>query len=191
MKTVIVYSHPYNKSYCQALLESAKQGAIKAGKEVDVIDLYADNFNPVMTAEDLKGFVKHEMVDYLAKDYFNRIKTADHLVLIFPIWWELMPAIMKGFIDKVVFPGSFYEYSKNGMITLLPNLKVTIITTMNTPALTYKFVFKNAIQKALVKGTFNKIGIKKVKWISLNEIKATTNQKRQNWLEKIEKHMAK
>jgi NAD(P)H dehydrogenase (quinone) len=84
----------------------------KAGGEVDLIDLNKDKFNPVMDEKDLVGFIKHEMIDPQSIDYVNRLKAADQLVLIFPIWWELMPAIMKGFIDKVFFPGSAYEYKK-------------------------------------------------------------------------------
>lgn len=186
MKTVIVYNHPYNKSFCHALLESAKEGAMSAGHGVDVINLDADHFNPVMNEEDLKGFVRHEMVDLQAKDYFLRIKDADHLVLIFPIWWGIMPAMMKGFIDKVVFPGYFYEMSEDSykMSPLLPNLKVTVITTMNTPALVYNILFGKPVYKALIKGTFKTAGIKDVNWVSFNMVKGSSDEKRKQWLEK-------
>lgn len=167
-------------------LNRQSRGAIKAGHSVDVIDLDADKFNPVMNLDELNGFVNHEIVDPQAKDYFNRIKDADHLILIFPIWWSIMPALMKGFIDKVVFPGSFYEMSENSykMSPLLPNLKVTVITTMNTPSLFYRLSFGNAIYNALVKGTFKMTGIKNVKWVSLNEVKTSSDEKRKQWLEK-------
>ncbi len=186
MKTVIVYYHPYNRSFCHALLEAAKEGAENAELEVDVIDLDAEKFDPVMSANDLRGFVNHEMVDVQAKELFGRIRNADHMIMIFPIWWELMPAMVKGFIDKVVFPGSFYEQIQGGfdMLTLLPNLKVTIITTMNTPALMYKFVYKNAIYRAMVSGTFKKIGIRKVKWVNFGMVKFTKEETRQKWLKK-------
>lgn len=185
MKTVIVYYHPYSGSFCHGLLESAREAAIKAGQEVDVIDLGADKFDPVMNEKDLKGFINHEIVDPQAKDYFNRIKDADHMVLIFPIWWSLMPAMIKGFIDKVVFPGSFYEMPDSTTMTpLLPNLKVTIITTMNTPAEIYKTAFGNAIYNALVVGTFKQIGIKDVNWVSFNMVKDSAPQQRKEWLEK-------
>lgn len=188
MKTVIVYNHPYEKSFCHAILEAAQKGAQQAGHEVDIIDLDKDKFNPVMTGEDLRGFVKHTMVDEMSIDYFNRIKTADNLILIFPIWWEVMPAMMKGFIDKVFFPGSFYGYTESGkgMQTFFPNMKITIITTMNTPAPVYRFIFGNAIKNALIKGTFRKTGFKNVKWISFNMVKGSTDQKRKDWLKKVE-----
>jgi putative NADPH-quinone reductase len=186
MKTVIVYNHPFSGSLCHALLESARDGAKKAGYDVDVIDLDADKFNPVMNEEELRGFLRHEMIDPQAKDYFERIRGANHLIIIFPIWWGLMPALMKGFIDKVVFPGAFYEMPEDAttMTPLLPNLKVTIITTMNTPADIYRDYFGDAIYKALVNDTFNTVGIKNVEWVSFNMVKFSTEEQRREWLEK-------
>lgn len=183
--TVIVTSHPYDGSFCHALMASAKAGAEKAGNTVDVIDLEADGFDPVMHSKDLIGFLKHKAQDPQAIDYIERVKAADHLILVFPIWWELMPAMMKGFIDKVVFPGETFNYTKGGvgMASNLPNLKsTTIMTTMNTPKSLYRWVFGNAIQRALVRGTFVKMGLKHVKWMSCNMVKKSSDAKRQGWL---------
>jgi len=190
---VIVYYHPYDGSFCHAILESTKKGLMTGGFSVDVIDLQADNFNPVMSSADLLGFVKHQMIDEQSKDYVQRLKKANKLIFIFPIWWELMPAMVKGFIDKVIFPGSTYENAKTvtGMASSLPNLQqTTMITTMNTPKYVYQFIFGNAIKKAMISGTFKKTGIKKIKWINLSGVKSRTQEKRGTWLHKIEKDMA-
>lgn len=69
------------------------------------------------------------------------------------------------------------KYVGLGMYSLMPNLKVTIISTMNTPKLMYQFVCGNALKNALVKGTFKKSGIKGVKWISFNMVKGSSNKK--------------
>ena len=192
MKALIVYNHPYDGSYCHAILENAIAGIQEAGNEVDVIDLDKDGFNPVMSSADLLGFVKHTIVDEKAKEYAERLKTADHLVFIFPIWWELMPALTKGFIDKVIFPGSVYEYTKNGigMVSKLDNLKsTTVITTMNTPKLMYKLVYGDAVKKAMIKGTLKKAGFKNVKWINFDMVKMNSDEKRKKWLEQVKKKM--
>ena len=68
-----------------------------------------------MTSADLLGFVKHQTVDPIAISYAEKIKEADYLVFIFPIWWEMMPALTKGFIDKVIYPGLTYDYKENGI----------------------------------------------------------------------------
>jgi len=189
MRVVIVFNHPYSGSYCSAILNSVKSGLEKSGHEIDVIHLDNDKFNPVMTAEDLLAFKNKKSIDTQAKEYIQRIKAADHLVFIFPIWWELMPALMKGFVDKIIFPGETYDYTQSGygMVTLMKNIKsITVITTMNTPGLMYKLIYGDAIKKALIKGTLRKMGCKRVKWLSLNMVKMSSKEKRVKWLEQIE-----
>lgn len=189
MKTVIVYNHPYKKSFNHAILERIVSTVQSTGNEVDVIDLDEDQFNPVMSTEDLAAFVNQKPVDQASIGYIKRLKEADHLVFVFPIWWELMPAMMKGFIDKVIFPGGTYEYAKNGikMYSQLPKLQsATIVTMMNTPKPFYKVVYSNAIQRAMVRGTLKLSGMKNVKWISMNMVKMASDKKRQKWLDKLE-----
>jgi putative NADPH-quinone reductase len=190
MKVVIVFNHPYDGSFCNAILQSVTNGLTKSNHQVDLIHLDKDNFNPVMTAADLKGFRDKKPVDPKVIQYSNTIKKADHLVFIFPIWWELMPALTKGFIDKVVFPGVAYDYTNTSNTRMKPlwnNLKsTTIITTMNTPNWLYRLLFGNAIKKALLLGTFWKIGFKNRKWISFNQVKMVSDDKRQKWLKELE-----
>ncbi|MCI1983726.1 MAG: NAD(P)H-dependent oxidoreductase [Bifidobacteriaceae bacterium] len=191
MKTVIVTCHPYSGSFCHALMLAASDGAKARGEEVDVIDLETDHFDPVMHSQDLIGFLKHESYDEQARDYIQRVKDADHLVLIFPIWWELMPAMMKGFIDKIIFPGETFDYTTSGMgmVPLLPRLKsVSIITTMNTPRLLYRLIFGDAIQRALVRGTFRKMGVRHIRWLNCAMVKKSSDAKRQKWLRVVAKN---
>lgn len=164
---------------------------------MDLIHLDKEEFDPVMRAKDLKAFVleakdpevSFELLDPKVKAYKSKLELAEHLVFIFPIWWELMPALMKGFIDKVIFPGIAYNYNKKGnrLISRLKNLKgVTLITTMNTPQAAYWAIFGNAIKKALLVGTFWKIGVPNRKWISLSSVKSASQEKREKWLLEIE-----
>src|SRR5690606_14108372 len=157
-------------SYCNAILETVKSGLRKARHEVDVIHLDKDGFNPVMTSADLRAFKNRLPLDEQALAYKQRLDRADHLVFIFPIWCELMPAMTKGFIDKVIFPGIAYDYKPNGfMVKKWQKLKsVTVITTMNTAGVVYRLIFGNAVRKAIMTGTFWKMGYKKRKWINLS-----------------------
>lgn len=194
MKVTIVYNHPYEKSFNNAILQTTVKALESINCEPTVINLDKENFNPVMTSEDLLAFVKHKQIDEQTKKYTKILEKSDHLILIFPIWWELMPAMMKGFIDKVVFPGSFYEYNSNGltMNKKMKNIKtITIITTMNTPKIVYRFFFGNAIKKALINGTFKKTGYENSKWISFNMVKQASDNKRRKWLENLEHKIIK
>lgn len=188
MNVTIVFNHPYEGSYCNAILNAVTAGLQKANHQVDLIHLDKDGFNPVMTAQDLQGFVDRKPVDPKVIEYKRRLDQADHLIFIFPIWWELMPAMTKGFIDKVIFPGVAYDYKSNGfMQRKFLNVKsVTLITTMNTPSLIYRFVFGNAIKRAFFTGTFWKTGYKNRKWISLNMVKMVSDERRKKWLTNLE-----
>lgn len=172
MRVVIVFNHPYKGSYCNAILSAVQSGLQKANHEIDLIHLDENGFNPVMTAADLKAFKERQPIDPQVIAYAKRIEKADQLVFIFPIWWELMPAMTKGFIDKVIFPGAAYDYTRYGMKPLFKNIKgITVITTMNTASMVYRFVFGNAIRKAIMIGTFWKTGYKNRKWINLSMVK--------------------
>jgi NAD(P)H dehydrogenase (quinone) len=194
MKVVIIFNHPYEGSFCSAILQSVTNGLKKGNHKIDLIHLDNDNFNPVMTAGDLKGFRDKKPVDPKVVEYNCRIRDADHLIFIFPIWWEVMPALMKGFVDKVIFPGVAYNYTNESNTLMKPlwtNIKgVTMITTMNTPSILYRVIFGNAIKNALMLGTFWKIGFKNRKWISFNRVKMVTPEKREKWLNKLENKFA-
>ena len=196
MRTLVIFNHPYDDSFCNAILKSCTNGLAQAHKEIDVIHLDKEKFNPVMTEQELKAFaIAHTQPQEAEKllspqvlDYAKRIKHAEQLVFIFPIWWMLMPALTKGFIDKVFLPGIAYRYNeKDEMEGLLRNIKqVTVITTMGAPGNYYEEKINNAVWKALEEGTFKSIGIDNCKWINFSNIKNTTKEERIKWLNDIE-----
>jgi len=167
MRTLIVLDHPYEGSFTRALVAAATEGLTAAGGEVDLIDLHADGFDPVMHAADLEAWRRGESVDPMVADYQQRLLAADRLVLAFPIWWELMPAMTKGFFDKVLVKGVVYDQAKpDGLMkTRLTRLtRVTLITVMSTPDLAYRVVFGNPITKAVFRGTFRMLGVRRLSW---------------------------
>lgn len=85
MRTAIVFNHPYEGSYCNAILNAVTKGLQKSHREVDLMHLDKDGFNPRMIAEDLKAFVAHRPVDPQVIDYNDRNKETDHFIFIFPI----------------------------------------------------------------------------------------------------------
>lgn len=189
MRVLIVYNHPYSGSFCNAILDAVTNGLQKAHHEVDLIHLNRDNFNPVMTEADLKAFIAHKPIDPQVIQYNERLKAADHLIFIFPIWWDIMPAQTKGFIDRVLFPGVVYNHHPRGfgLIPLLKNLKsITLITTMNKPRWLYSLFIGNLIQKVMLKSVFKTMGYKNLSWISFTAVKAVGHQKRVMWLQKLE-----
>ena len=199
MKTLIIYNHPHEGSFCSAVRDAVLSGLDVGGHEYKVIDLDKDRFDPVMREKDLSAFVQAsrnpekeiEGLDPLIEVYVNKMRWAERIVMIFPIWWMTTPAMMKGFIDKVIFPGMVYRMEGGKLVSLLSRLKqVVIITTMNTPSAIYESTFGNSIEGSLIKGTFNQIGIHDIRWISLNMVKQVGDEKRWLWLDEIEHEFA-
>lgn len=197
MKRTLVCCHPYDKSLNTAI----KSVIIKVHKnnemQLKVYDLYESQFNPVLTQKELREFsrartkegINIENLDPIAVEMAHEINESDELILLFPIWWEQMPAQMKGFIDKVVFPGLFYTNESEFKMKAVSNKlkKVTVITTMNTPNILYRIKYGNSINFALKYGTFKKLGVHKYHWINLSSIKFISQNQRQEYLAQIEK----
>jgi putative NADPH-quinone reductase len=136
MRALIVLDHPYPGSFTHALVAAARRGLARAGHDIDLIDLHADGFDPVTHVADLAAWRHGETADERTADYQRRLVAADHLVLAFPIWWEVAPAMMKGFVDKTVGKGVAYDQSKPGgrMRPRLDNLQgVTMMTPWRPP----------------------------------------------------------
>lgn len=193
MRTLIVFNHPYEGSYCNAILHAVHKGLQIGGHEVDIIHLDNDRFRPAMTKADLKAFVDHQPIDPQVIDYSERLRQADHLIFIFPIWWDIMPAMTKGFIDRVLFPGVVYDHHPRGfgLVPLLDNLKsITMITTMNKPKLMYSLLIGNLIRKAMLKSVFKAMGYKNLRWISFTSVKRVSHEKRVRWLDNLEKQFS-
>lgn len=122
MNYIIVFDHPYTlsssqnvphrRSYSAAVAQHTIDYLKKAGHSVDVIDLHQDNFDPVMHAADLAAWRTKASLNPQVDDYFDRLKSADEIIFVFPLWWEVMPAMTKGFIDKV--------FSKNRIVSKHP-----------------------------------------------------------------------
>lgn len=195
MKTLIIYNHPYEGSFCNAILKAVQRGLKKGGHTCKVINLDKDNFDPVMRAKDLKAFAELGRgiesalmnLDPTVFRYKKKLEWADHIVMIFPIWWMSMPAMMKGFVDKVIFPGVAYDMDNGRLVSRLASLKqVTVISTMNTPADIYRDMFGNSLEGSLIKGTFNQIGVHDAEWISFNMVKQVGTEVREQWLADLE-----
>ena len=200
MNFVIVFDHPYGasasdnvphrRSYSAALLDAVTRGLFANGHSIDLIDLHADGFNPVTSASDLASWRQKQTNDPLASQYQQRLIAADHIIFIFPIWWESMPALTKGFIDKVFVKGILFDEPKKGrpFVSLLPNIQgVSLLTVMSTPHFVYKWIFGNPITKILFRGTFRKLGIHHLKWHNYTGMENRSLEKRQQLLRKTER----
>lgn len=182
MKTLIIYAHPYDKSFNHVILKTVEKKVCN----YETIDLYKDNFNPVYTNDELKIFKYGKTLDPLVEKYQKMILNNDKIIFIFPIWWNECPSIVKGFFDKVFKYKFSYIETKFGIKGKLNNIKeIEIYTTSNSPTWYLKACAGNYIKKVLIKSTFKQVGIKHCKWHNLGNIKKISSDKRINYLNNI------
>jgi NAD(P)H dehydrogenase (quinone) len=205
MRVLIVLDHPYTiaaaenvphqRSFSAAVAAAAIRGVRSSGHEVDLIDLAADGFQPAMTREDLLAWRQASAIDPLVLDYQQRLFAADHLVFVFPVWWEAMPAATKGFLDRVLTKGVMYEevagVKGNPFRNRMTGLGgVTVLSIMTTPDKAYRWWYRDPLTKILFKGTFAKIGIKNLRWTNYASVTAKTPQQRDQMLRDTEQAFA-
>lgn len=183
MKAVIIFDHPYTatayqniphqRSFLAALAHKVISQLQEQGQTVDLIDLHADKFDPVMSAAELGKWRQGLPINGQVADYQQRLRTADQIIFMFPVWWEVMPAMMKGFLDKVYAKGQLYD-ARTMKTTLTKTPKIRIITTMSTPNWVYCLVFGAPLIKALQRGMFMKTRLWQVKWQNFAQIEKKT-----------------
>jgi len=184
MKNILIINgHPNAASYNFALAESYKKGVLEAKANVETIVIADLKFNPNLTF----GYQKRIDLEPDLVDAWEKIKKADHLVWIHPVWWGGLPAITKGFIDRLFLPGMAFQYRENSVWwdKLLKDKTARIITTLDQPSWYYRLIYSRPSVNQLKKATLEFCGVKPVKVTYVGIIKTSDNNQREKWLHKI------
>jgi NAD(P)H dehydrogenase (quinone) len=184
-KILIINGHPNKDSFCFGIAEAYKKGALSAGADVKEIIIRDLSFNHNLS-------FGYQQITELEPDLLlaqEKIKWADHLVWVHPVWWGGLPAIAKGFIDRLFLPGFAFRYRENSVWwdRLLTGKTAHIITTLDQPSMYYWFVFGRPSVNQLKKSTLEFCGIKPVKVTYIQPIRNSTIEFRTKWLTKVEK----
>jgi putative NADPH-quinone reductase len=150
----IVYAHPLEKGMSAATRDALAEHLRTSNQPYNLIDLHKDGFNPVMTADERESFFAStgESTDPLVKKYQRILRETDHLVFVFPIWFNEQPAIVKGFFERTFLPGFGYAYTANGTAPLLTHIKrLTVLTASGAPTEMLVSVFDNMIENQFIR----------------------------------------
>jgi len=184
VRLLAVIDHPWTGSFNHAVLATLAGEARARGHDIDTIDLHADRFDPVMSAEELAVYSKGRFLDPMVGAYQERIMKADYLFLVFPVWWETMPALLKGFFDKVFLPDwAFAEADFSPKLTGLRG--ATAITTMGAPKAVH-----TSVEAALCRGTLEACGVRGARWLNFLDVGASTPERRAEWLQSVRDSVA-
>ncbi len=184
-KILIINGHPDQESYNFALSVAYKEGAEKSGAAVKEINIRELDFNPNLQF----GYRKRTELEPDLLEAQKKLKWADHLVWLYPIWWGSYPAIMKGFLDRILLPGFAFNKKKNAWRwdKYFTGKTARIICTLDQPGWYYKWFYGNPSHNAMKKLTLHYIGVKKVRITTIGPIRLSTDEFRVKWLEKIRK----
>ena len=183
MRILIINGHPKKDNYNNALAEAYKKGALSSNAIVETINVRNLKFEAFQTQ-----FKDYDAPQDLKKSR-ELIKTADHIVWVYPIWWYAMPALLKAFIEQTFMSGFGFEYLKSSKRIkwnkLLSGKTTSIISTMDAPPWYYNLLIKKPGGKFL-KSSMAYCGIKYKHKLYFGSVKLSSLKQRQKWLKKTE-----
>ena len=176
MKTLIIYAHPNTPAHNPKILEEVKVGLKKLKQDYEIIDLYKLKYDPILH-EDEHYTSGNYNISRQNKEFQKKIKQSKNLIFIYPIWWNSMPAILKGFIDRV-FTGRFAFIYKNKMpVGLLKGKRAIVFTSSGAPNIFYKIIERSFGSKQMTRYILHFCGIKSKFFNIGSSIELNENQK--------------
>lgn len=158
MKILTIFAHPKATSLNHSILEIVQGEAKARGHEIRTRDLYEMNFNPVLSSSEL-GHTDGKVSEDVRLEQ-EHITWAEALIFIYPIWWYDRPAILKGWVDRVLTHGFAYGPSPNGIVGLLKNRRALVFQTAGASENTYRENGGSLIvEKSMSHGTLRYCGI--------------------------------
>ncbi|WP_163852526.1 NAD(P)H-dependent oxidoreductase [Paenibacillus elgii] len=181
MKHLIIYTHPRKRSFNHAILDAVTESLRQEEDKVIVRDLYGIGFQPVLGPSELLGGVGEDVVR--EQSY---VSWAEHVVFIYPLWWTGLPAMLKGYIDRVFSYGFAYKYDDGVQIGLLAGKKATLIRTQNKSSEEFEASgMENALRLTIEEGILAYCGFEVNRHFVFDSILSSTVEHRQAWLTQL------
>jgi len=186
-RILLILGHPQRDSFCGSLAQAYAAAARNAGAAVRELYLGDLKFDPILR----HGYRHVQALEPDLVEAQAAIQWAKHLVFVYPNWWGSMPALLKGFIDRVFLPGFAFKYRTDSPFwdRLLSDRTAHLIVTMDTPPWYYRWVFKMPGHQQMRRTILEFCGIKPVKITEIGSVRAASPQQRQKWLSQVQ-HLA-
>ncbi len=183
-KIAIVVGNPMLGSYCEALGEAYRRGAESAGHEAKLLPLARMNFDPVLR----EGYRREQTLEPDLVVARQALQASDHWVLVFPLWCGDMPAIMKGFIERVLQPDLLAIQKSGGKASwkIFKGKSARIIMTMGMPGWFYRWYYGAHALKLLKRNILHFSGVSPVRSSVYGMIEGVSDDKRKEWLRAVE-----
>nr|WP_295902163.1 NAD(P)H-dependent oxidoreductase [uncultured Bdellovibrio sp.] len=182
-KILVINGHPNAESLCASLAANYAKGAEQAGHEIKLVHLSQLSFDPILH----KGYLKIQDLEPDLIQAQKDILWAEHLVFVYPIWWSSLPALLKGFLDRVLLPGFAFKYHKTDPFwdKLLSGRTGRIILTTDAPWLWNLVMIWDPAVRTMKKGVLEFCGIKPVSVTQFDSIKNRKPEDIKKYLQKV------
>ena len=132
MRVLVIYCHPVAESFAAADHSAVLQALAASGQDVTDVDLYAEHFDPVMSRQERLDYLNTARNERLVKKYDDQLAVAEAIVLVYPAWWYGMPAMLKGYFDRVWLPGVAFDVTPDGKVNTERLRHITRIMVVTT-----------------------------------------------------------
>jgi putative NADPH-quinone reductase len=190
----VVHCHPLTDSYDHALFKTIVESLGKGGHQVIATDLYREGFAPAMTEHERRTYMGNDYDFSAVASYVETLKKIEGLILCYPHWWFSMPAVVKGWVDRVWGPGIAFTYRGDGR--LQPNLHnirlLGLVTSYGSPWWVVRLFAGDAGRKVVSRG-MKPLCAKRAEWFYLAHygMDKSTPQTRQAFLEKVRRRISR
>lgn len=194
MHTAVVLAHPNPDSYAHELARRAVQGLSSAGHDVTLLDLAAIGFRAAMSPDERAAYHTDKPIqDPMIEEHARLITAVDAVVFVYPTWWAGLPALLKGWLDRVLVPGVGFRFDdKSGKVRPgLTNVRHIVgITTYGSPRWYVKLV-NDCGRRSLLRTLRLSCGLKTTtSWLALYAIDTEDDTGRTEFASKVEREMA-
>eukprot|EP00727_Mastigamoeba_balamuthi_P014576 m51a1_g9743 hypothetical protein (203) ;mRNA; f:1570304-1571132 len=190
MKVLVLYAHPRGQSGLNgAILRIVADTLRDNHHSCTLRDLYSSRFDPLLSERDLRGIRTGDIAADV-RDEQALVAEADAVVVVAPVWWVSVPAVLRGYIDRVFSAGFAYRRRRDGSVEgLLKGKRAVIVTTAGEPREVFQSKYEDALRVALDEGTFRFCGIEDVRHHYLYGVHAAPAEQMRLALQDLERKL--
>lgn len=192
---LLVYCHPQADSFTAAIRTVAEKALTRAGHEVRVLDLYAMGFDPVLGPGERAGYHTPVLNEEPVAEHLAALRWCEGLLFVYPTWWYGLPAMLKGWLDRVWVPHATFTMpsGKQPISRVLSNIRfLGAVSTLGSPWWWWRFVVSEPGRRMVLRGLRPLVALRaKTLWLALHEIDTSTQAQRERFLERVDARLSR
>ena len=193
MRVLVIFAHPLGDSYAATLRDTVVAALEAGGHTVDLCNLYQEDFDPILSAQEWRDYENTSENTRAVSRQVERLRQAEGIIFVFPSWWYGMPAILKGYFDRVWLPGVAFEFGPQAIRPLLMSIRMFgVVTTTGAPEWFTRIYMGNPSRKVLMRGLARLVDARRAErfWLALYGMENATDAKRTAFVEQVRKRVS-